>query len=333
MRRDLICVGALVLILVVLVGGSLLPFMITGYDGIESTISRVDHKYPHYQEDVGLTSYGIDPHTPIIDGVVLDMQTGLRIEIGQPMQTETRMDWSDTIEVLDKEAETNTTTIWEAHIVYMEMSATISTYGSGVLTIEDVDFWIRLIENPYSYFTGADESEAYILAVTTLEKAGISGDIDVDPTAGGRGLPLTPLSDAPVPQWILDSGYTGSLGKGKEVEFRLRCLDATPTYFIWRTEASATFRLQVEVLLFGEWEVVQEYIPWDWPVPEFDWDALITFLTLMAWIIVGFVATILIFRFVPDMKMKLLATGIVWAVLIGIYGISAINEWLQLGAG
>jgi hypothetical protein len=334
MRRDILCIGALVLILAALVGVGLLPFMITGYDGIESTISRVDHGYIYYEEDVGLTGYGIDPYLPVIDGLAMPMQTGLRVEIGQPRQVETRTDWSDSISVLDKEAETNTTTIWEAHIVYMEMGATISTYGSGTLTIQNVEFWIRLIENPYSFFTGADESEAYILAVSMIDKAVISGDIDVEPTAKGYGFPLTTLSDDPTPQWLLDSGYTGNLGRGKEVEFKLKCLDATPSHIagMFRTEASATFRIQVEVLLFGEWEVVQEYIEWDWPIPEDFIVQLISFLTLMAWVIVGFVATILIFRFVPDVKLKLLATGIVWVVLLAIYGINAITVWL-MGAG
>ena len=331
MRRDFLAIGALLLILVVLVGGGLLPFMITGYDGIEATITRADHDYPTYTEDIGLTGYGIDPYEPgRVEAITRAAETGLRIEIGQPTQVDTRLDWSDSISVLDAEAETNTTTVWEAHIIYLEMGAAISTYGDGVWTIRDVDFWIRLIENPYSFFTGADESEAYILAVRTTESAVIDGDIDVEPTSKAYGFDLVPLSEDPPPQWILDSGYTKTLGAGKEVEFRLRCLDATPSHFFgfFREEASAKFKIQVEVLLFGEWEVTQEYIEFDWPIaPDFLAD-LIVFLTLMAWVIVGFIATILIFRFVPDMKMKLLATGIVWAVLIVIFGINAITVWM-----
>lgn len=332
MRRDFLAIIALLVILAVMMGGLLGPiFMITGYDGIEATITRADHDYELYTEHTSLVGYGIDPYQPGRTAEITSAaETGLRVEIGQPRQIDTRMDWSDSISVLDAEAETNITTLWEVHIVYLEMGATITTYGEGVWTIRDVDFWIRLIENPYSYFTGADESEAYILAVTTTEKARIVGDIDVEPTGKAYGFPLTSLSDDPVPQWILDSGYQKTLGEGKEVEFALQCLKATPSHIFgfFRQEATATFTIQVEVLLFGEWEVVQEYIEWDWPIPDDFLADLLVFLVLFFWVALGFIATIIILRFVPNGKMKILGIAVVWIVLLALYGFNAITVWM-----
>lgn len=323
-----------IILLLIVVGGGILIFgfstpglnvRISGYDGLTSTITGIDHSYEdvNAQEQITATTASIDP----ILGVGTANPTGLRAELGQPEVTGQRLDWSDSNIQLDEDAGTNTTDIFEAHIIEMEMGVVIRTFGEGYLTIVDVTFWFDLKETSSSVFSTADESEAYIIFVETKEYATLEGDIDVTPVSGGKELELTTVQKDEPPQWILDSGYTTDLKYFKHVQFPITCLEATPdSFFGWfRQEAQATIRLQVEVLLFGHWEVVQQYNPIDPPpIPDL-FKSLVAFLQDAAVVVGGFVGMVVILYVAPR-KWKLL--GPVLFVVVVLYTLGVFDSVL-----
>lgn len=355
MRRDILALGGLVLILVLLIGGSFLPFAISGYDGPVARIVDIDHTYDDYYleetiiEEVNPTDAYL--YLRLADIGDIAVPCGLRAEImalpnilttevidtiKQSVTKETR-GTEDGKDYTDYEV-TNKT--WEVKRVTCNMQVTIRTYQGGLADIYgDVKFWIQLDDNENSIFTNADEHIVFFVNVYTREAVEKTGNMDVVPSAGGFDFDLTSIESTPVPQWVIDSGYTTKSNLFRTVQFPLRILSATPYLGIVpfvdlgrRYESSATWDIGIDVILIGEWEQVKTTRVWDAgidiPPPLED---LIAFLLLMAWVIVGFVATIVIFRYVPGMKMKLIAVGVVWAVLIFVYGISAIAVWLGAG--
>ena len=341
MRRDIVCIGALVLILAVVIGAGMVssPFLIHGYDTPIAQITEIDHNYsPRYadvRESIFSNEARVYPYAEDIHD--LFTETGLRMEISSAVKIlETPKEYIETIYEVDHEAETNTSISWDVHKVKCSIGVTVWTYEGGIAKTGETIFWITLSSNPSSIFMGLDEHYDFFVNVYNREPVRIVGEMEVVPTATIEYL-YDPVETDKVPQWIIDSGYTGELNNHRSIKFPVKILNAEPTTYIdfgglQRAEASATFDIGIDVILVGYWEQEVDYREHIIPVLDDLIGDLITFLTLMAWVIVGFVATIVIFRFVPDMKLKLIATIIVWGVLIGIYGISAIQTWMG-GAG
>lgn len=354
MRRDVLVVITLVGILVLIVGSGFANTpafnigMPHGYDGVVSTAHSVEHDYgnvvtlsdPFYQ--------GIDP-----DGYT----TGLRATCTSP-QYVGHVD-EDPIVTFEKVVvdgiEKNETTTIEVSRVNFEMNIVVETYGWGVQPIHDVSFWFELQNNPFSIFTGADDVAIAVIKVATTTLPVIdqeAEELDFFPKAGGQQIALYTMDDvrlADVPPWLEQDYVVENIERLQNVKFAIDIFEADP---IWeyvfpfgsqRVECQVTFTLSIDVMLFGEWKTLkpwEEYIP---PDPDLTWweqftawletstPGVLDFVMLMAWVIIGFVATIVIFRFVPDIKLKLIATGIVWAVLLALFGISAIVAWIGAG--
>jgi len=296
---------------------------ITGYDGITSEFVDIEHGYTDATQSISITSASMRPKTVLDNGLISNLltPTGLRAELQQPSVFGSRLDWSDTIRETTKDLGSYTTLqkTWEAHIVQAQMGVTIRTDGVGVATVNNVIFWIQLEENSYSVFTDATESIAFIIEVYTYDEATESNVdlIDVDPASGSYTIPLTSVETEPIPSWITESGYTGALQNFKKVNFPLKVIEATPGHVLgWaRTETQVTFHLQMDILLFGYWEVVSEFKEWiepDLPDPIAD---LIEFIIQFLGLIIGLVCTIVILWKVPDWRVKAVGIIFVWALV------------------
>jgi len=347
-------VGIFVLVIIGLsfIGGMLPTFMISGYDGPVAQIVDIDHTYDEEYTGTGSTSY-VNPTEAAVYPTVTDLadlfvSTGLRMEI-MALPNILTTEVIDTIDqsvtkvtdtgTIDGEGYTDyltTNKTWEVKRVTCNMQVTVRTYSGGLADVwGDVVFWIQLDNNANSMFTTAAESIVFFVNVYTRDAVEKTGTMDVVPSAGGYDFDLTSMASTPVPQWVIDSGYTTNANLFRTVQFPLKVLSGAPyLQVVTRFESSATWDIGIDLILIGEWEQVKTTRVWDAGVDEpEDWfDAIIAFLLLIAWVIVGFAATIVIFRFVPGMKMKLIAVGVVWAVLIAIFGLSVIMVWLE-GAG
>ncbi len=350
MRRDILALIGLVGLLALIVGmgvgtPSLNIGMPHGYDGIVSTAHSVEHDYDIVETMSDPFYQGIDP-----DG----FPTGLRATATSP-QYVGHVDEEDILTfekvMVDGVYQNETKTIKVSRVNF-EMNINVETYGWGVQPINDVSFWFELQNNPFSIFTGADDVAIAVIkvATTTLPVIGQEGDkLDFFPKAGGQQIALYTMDDTKlpsVPSWLEKDYVVENIKRLQNVKFAIDIFTADPImefgfFSQSRVECMVTFTLSIDVMLFGEWRTLkpwEEYIP---PDPDLTWweqfvemmtgEDLISFILLMAWVIVGFIATIVIFRFVPDIRLKLIATAIVWGVLIAIFGISAITVWLGAG--
>jgi hypothetical protein len=339
MRKQILAIIALLLILAVMVGWVIIPkghissFNIHGYDSPVAQITEIEHSYsPRYvdvREGIAPNAAYAYPYAADIHDLITE--TGVRIEIrSAPNVLGTTYIETLSEAVVNHVEETNYTRNWDVHRAKCSMGATIWTYEGGIAKCGQTTFWITLSTNPNSIFSTTEDHYDFFVHVYNIDPAAIVGEMEVTPTATGDYV-YDPIGTEPLPGWIQESGYTGEVTNHRSIKFPVTVLNAQPVIFgeVVRTgESSATFHIGFDVILFGYWEQVVDYRDWRIPEPD-DWlGMLIDFLTLFAWVLLGFVATILIFRSVPDLKMKLLATAIVWIVIIAIYGIDAITVWM-----
>ena len=313
--------------LIVFVGlglGRVRPFIISGYDGVTAKFVDIEH---NYHTEIPQVTIGVT--TATLDFLPFDaaafVPTGVRAELGQPQYIGQRDDYYRNISVVNHAAKTNVTEYWEAHVVDMIMSVTFKTTGTGLAPITDVVFWVELEENPYSVFTAADDAIAFILEVYTTQPATINNLQlnDVEPAAGGTTIDMTSLEKADIPDWILDSGYTGKITDLKRVKFPLKIIKMQPTNLalIRQVEGQVTFHLHIDVLLFGHWELLgqyKEYIPPDLPDETDLLGDLIAFLMQTGWIIGGFVIMVAVLYFAPGRYKVIGPVVFVVFLLIGL---------------
>jgi len=340
MRKDILAIIGLLAILAIMVG-TIYPMFnvhvpglnIHGYDG---PIARITEMEDRYAVDPMLTSRHIADNNAYVYPIApdpMDLLTmcGVRMEIrSAPNVLSTTFIETLTVAVVDHKAETNKTRNWDVHKAKCSMGVTVWTYEGGIAKAGQTTFWITLSVNPNSIFSTTEDHYDSFIHVYNIDPVAIVGEIEVTPSATGDYV-YTPVDTEPMPSWIIESGYTGEVNNHRSIKFPVTVLNAQPALFVESVrvgESSATFNIGFDVIIWGYWEQTVDYRDWRIPEPE-DWlGMLISFLTMFAWVLLGFVATILIFRFVPDLKLKLLATGIVWLVLLSIYGINAITVWL-----
>ena len=296
MKKQFLVVGVMILLLggIVWIFGSLSikPMVIMGYDGPVATIDRIEHTYPSNLNLLSTSNIGTSAQVDTGTNDLLDAFTpaGVRCEINSAPRV-LSTDETDEISrsVIDEEAGTNTTTTVVVHKVKCEMGLTLSTFKGGLQSLYKTTFWIHLSENSFSVFTDADESTAFIVFVETTSLPNIVGSFSSDPQGSGSPVDLTSVGSYEVEQWIIDAGYTSNLNYFKEVEFPVSALDGAPTSVlgIGRTESSATLTFTIDVWLFGEWEQVADYTPWEWPEPP----DLFAILASFMWYIAGIVIT------------------------------------------
>jgi hypothetical protein len=247
--------------------------MIMGYDGIVSKVSEVNSEADYEIDFQDLSSAGIDP-PGYWSGLVWINPTGLKIEIQSGVNVLRYEDLTEPINVTTDNGDgTYTHKLWAIRRAICNFSATVKTYGEGFEAIEDIEFWISLSENDFSVFQEANETYAYILAIYTTAAATKVGILDAVPEAGGYYFPYSTIRTHTVPQWLLDSGYTGDLAGMAEVKFLIRVEKAQPTTWmtIWREESQMTFHIGVDVFMAGYWEKTTDYKKWEPPEPEEPW--------------------------------------------------------------
>jgi len=329
MRRPIIILIVAVFILLI-IAPIALPFIfggqfaITGYDGPVARIIDIDHTFDEgfgeaYVEYIGATDAVVYP-TGITDFLDVLIPCGLRAEImAAPNVLSYEVIDEVTENIIDKEAETNTTKIWEVQKVKCSMSVVIETYGGGLADIYgDVIFWIQINDNSDSIFSTADEKFAYIVNVYTRDKVFEEGSMTVVPTAAGFDFELTAVETVPPPQWIIDGGYTSSLEQFKVIKFPIKILNAVPILAPGlppvRYESYVQFDIGIDIFLFGYWEQTKDYREFEWPeLPDF-WGDLLETIVPFLWYFFGIVVTVLVIW-------KLKNPGYIIPILIGVWAL------------
>lgn len=336
-RTKAIGIILLLIIIGMTVAGVMLPvFMISGYDGPVARIVDIDHTYRDFYIGTDTVEY-INPNEAAVYPAISDLvdafvATGLRAEI-MALPNILTTEVIDTIEEsvkVETDRGTNelgeewidyevTNKTWEVSRIECNMEVTIRTYSGGLADVYgDVVFWIQLDDNENSIFTTADESIVFFVNVYTRDEIEKTGTMDVVPSAGGYDFDLTSIESTPVPQWVIDSGYTTKSNLFRTVQFPLKVLSGAPYLsFITRYESSATWDIGIDVILIGEWEQVKTTRVWKAGVDEPD-------LMDLAWlvpyivILVGLICTIAAGKFVHNIPVLLLTIAVIWAVVAGI---------------
>lgn len=336
---------AIIIILIIIgmtVTSIVLPtFMISGYDGPVASVEKIDHTYDQEYTGTGMAEY-VNPTEAAVYPTVTDLadifvSTGLRIEImalpniltsevidtiEQSISVETGTGTNDLGERYTDYEITNKT--WEVKRVECSMEVTVRTYSGGLADVYgDVVFWIQLEDNTNSIFSTADESIAFFVNVYTRDAIEKTGAMDVVPSAGGYDFDLTSIESTPVPQWVIDSGYTTKSNLFRTVQFPLKVLSGAPYLGVVpfvdlgrRYESSATWDIGIDVTLIGEWKQVKTTRVWKSGVDEpesLDW--LVPYIVIL----VGLICTVVAGRFVgSNIPVLLLMIAVIWAVVVVI---------------
>ena len=309
-------------ILLLLFGSMFGGFIVSGYGGIASRIHSVEHNYPRVDSVTIVQSETIASITPDTFGPL--GATAIRLELGQPQYKSDDLWYSNEIIEEDDYGETKRT--WAVHIAYFDLGFTIKTEGAGVLAITDITFWIELQENQFDVFTAADDVEAYILEVVTLEPV-VTTDVNlvnVEPASGGFSFDMIAIDSTPIPDWMANAGYQGALSELKDIRFSVHVNSMSPFVIgLMRNDHQATWKCEVRALVFGYWEV---YSPYDeWKPPEF-WNPLdflndiFAGLSLIVGLAVGILLSIVVFKFVPNKMLAGILLIVVWAFVILGFG-------------
>ena len=336
MNRNTIILIASVIILSIVVMTAL-PFLgllaIHSYDSPVATIESVETGVSDstlWTVEKGLSSALIYPDTSDLWDAF--SSCGLKFTIQSAPVVYGEAEKIDEIVeyVVDDSAKTNMTKTWEVHEIELRMGVTIETYQGGLQASPSAIFWIELENNDASIFSTADEQYAYFVQVYTNQPADIVGVITSYGEESGWSFDRTAIGTDPVPQFVLDAGYTPAAEDCAHVKFPVELLSAAPTTIVAtsRAESRITLHISIMVILFGMWERVVPYVEWVPPViPDLLGD-LVAFLIPLIYLIIGFASTIVIFMKVPDVKIKIIAVVLVWAVL-GI----PLGWYAFLGAG
>lgn len=295
---------------------------ITGYDGIESTVYEFQHSYtgdniPDTLTGLGSTVATFDPN---IDLNPLYDPNGIHIDIQEP-----NVLGFEEIDTITKERIENkggkdylVTDTWEVQKVKLDLGVHLYTTGNGYDGIEQVRIMIRLVENSYSVFMDADESEAYILNVYTTEQTEQSGGAinQVAPLAEGIDVEIITLTTHDTPQWILDSGYTGELTNFKDIAFPITVVNMQRFSIAGAviSEAQNTMTFGFDVLLFGHWEQWKDYRALVYVFPDFLGDIFLMLMTPLgiALAIVAIIGTMVVLWKAPGYFLKIFGVVAIW---------------------
>ncbi|MCK4266334.1 MAG: hypothetical protein KAX31_03575 [Thermoplasmata archaeon] len=322
MNTRLVALGIIALVLIVVFGALFGGFIVSGYGGIASRIHSVEHGYANVDAVTIVQGETIASITPDTFGPI--GATAIRLELGQPQYRADDFWYSNEIIETDDYGETKRT--WAVHIAYFDLGFTIKTEGVGVLAITDVTFWIELQENQFDVFTAADDVEAYILEVVTLEPV-LTTDVnlvDVEPASGGFSFDMLAIDSKPIPDWMADAGYQGSLSELKDIRFSVHVNSMSPFVLgLMRNNHQATWSCEVRALVFGYWEV---YSPYDkWKPPEFFnlfafLDDIFAGLSIIVGLAVGILLSVVILKFIPDKRIATIILIVAWAMIVLMFG-------------
>ena len=309
-QKNMIIIGVLVLV-VLLVGPAIFQAnLLTGYGGMTAEITGITDGSQYYKTaDYGFadsvrimgTTAQCDPQQPYIFAAD---PTGIRMELTsrlQPVDAAAvnlgdveRPIYTDGIETGNERI--------SARIVPMVMGVTVRTFGIGADPIRDIIFTIRIQENDFNMFEGADETIAYMIDVYLIEaiKTTSTQLMQLAPSTGGVSVPSDAIGTNPVPLWVTEGSSLIDYHipvTHSEVLSYLTVTYAQPSWPLFgaRTEQEASWNIGVDVLVFGHWVVegeLPDFQPQDTPDA---WDELVLALGDMFGAIgVGLIAIIVI---------------------------------------
>lgn len=320
LNTKLVAISIIAFILLVVFGSMFGGFVVSGYGGISSKINAVEHQYG----DVATVTMGETITSLEMQTIGGYGATSLRLELGQPQYKSDNSVYSNEIIETNDYGETKRT--WAVHIAYFDMGFTLKTEGAGDWAIQEVTFWIELQENQFDVFTAADEVEAYILEVVTREPV-ITTDptlVNVEPESGGFSFDMAAMDSEPIPDWMSDAGYQGSLSDLKHIRFSIHVNSMQPFLLgLMRVDHTATWAVEVRALVFGYWEVYSPYDAW---VPPIAWnpfaflDDIFAGLQIIIGLAVGILLSIAIIKFVPDKRLAIVILIVTWAVVFLSFG-------------
>ena len=250
-----------------------------GYDGLATSIQSVEH--PDYTKGASLwpsSLYykGYDPDFRI-EGILGVDATGIKASIsGNNLLTDETVKLPDLTVEQDNGDGTITNITLKQSIITWEFNVLVETYGIGSDAIKDISFIFYLANNQYSVFKGATEQRIAILKVTNMDVVYPSqqGRMDVEPRIAGADFelrnPTTNDKLVSVPDGI-DIGYNlDNLLASDDATFHIDVSYAKPVISLGgaRTEVSAPFRIQVDMLLIGEYVYTRPYEEIVLPEPE-----------------------------------------------------------------
>ena len=326
MNRNLV-IGAVVVVVGLLFLGGFLQLAMTGYDGIESTVNRVQHPYGEQEANIVGLGSGSCTFDPSTDALAAFDVNGIHITVQQPniLGYEDFDDVVETeiIEVNGEEYEQTKT--WKVRRVSIEMFVHLWTTGTGFNAMTNTKFWIRLQENGYSVFSAPDEAEAYILNVYTTRQTTVTGGsfATVSPMGEGVDVEINTIRTETIPQWILDSGYTGQLESFKTIEFPVEIVNVQRSSAIGvvLSEADISMYFGADVLLFGYWEETKPYREGAWDPPDLLGQLLQVLFTFSGIIVVvvAMVCTVIILIKIQHPWVRAFAVIAVWLGVFVIF--------------
>ncbi|MFW9849445.1 MAG: hypothetical protein ACFFF4_09900 [Candidatus Thorarchaeota archaeon] len=339
-RRAIIIIGGAILLIVVFAMSqptdpiSIVPH---GYDGPAASMDSIEYdtvKYPFARQYVYLYDAGIDPYNYIL-GIETDSATGVKCRITAPQfdRELENMDQSISEIVTQDGEEYNHTITQRASLQKFEMTAVIETYGAGMTGIEGVTFWIRLYNNDFSVFAGADRTVISFINVYTIDVdiQQQAENLEFDPDGQGYDVEMHTADKDPVtsvPSWTEDFYNIDNLKALSEVYIPIRIYDADPEFKSltdWkRVECQATITFGMDILVIGEWDTLKPYREVVPPEPDLTpEEELLLLLEAIAkalLLIGGIVVTFVILYRVPGRVYKILGLVITWAVIAYMEG-------------
>ena len=295
--------------------------IMSGYSGLEARMLGVDIPI----------DYKTVTYSAISNKIILDVNlasaaswieandpTGLTVSISQPQQYQVGTPVQTATVNSRFENETGNYTVskyFKSTIITMQMSIEFQTSGWGLEFIRSLTYWIQLQQNPNTVFQKANSSFAAILDVVTHDIPTTNGGTwTISPDASGFDLPLTSLSTVPVPEWVSQMNYTDTISNLAIVKFPVSVVKAAPssTFGGWRVDGDLLLKLDIDVLLLGEWIQVRPWHATELPPPPPNPFAAVG-AALM--VLFGLVVTIALLVKVPDPKFKVVGLVIVWLVI------------------
>jgi len=275
--RTPLIIGAIILALILsssaLAGNE---WILSGYGGIVPEITGIQYTHP----DPAITpqsliggggiTASVDPVAYYNPFPITSDPSGVSMTLGAINIADEQEYLNPVQKVIDNGDGTFTHKTVEVSIVKCTMAIEFRTIPTGLDPIKNVVFVIQLTENQFDIFTAADEVEAFIFDVYTIDAVEESaGNIQLSPSAGGIRLPMYTILTDTAPQWIVDAGYQSHVTQLKTVSFEMTVVSAVPNweptfYGPVISHVTSTMTVGIDVLMFGYWEQVsdeREYIP------------------------------------------------------------------------
>lgn len=263
-NSSVITIGALIVLAIILIPFISSGVVVSGYDGIVSEVVGVQYT-PREGIDGTTVDYGgtyISIDEQYGTGHEVFGPTGLRASVSGGVG----IDESEVIYEASEPLANGGYKLWKVSEVKCTMGLSIVTIPQGNSPVTDVRFTFQLTENQFSVFSTADQQYAFIIGVSTQSVPQVQGGQMVTSVMeSGHNFALNPVAVHEPPAWVEESGFTDILSNFAIVQFDVTVIQATPSFpfLAPRIEAEIGYDIEVDVIVFGFWEVVQDVNDYD----------------------------------------------------------------------